>query len=613
MDTSGSGEAARSRWPALVFTLVSGLLDVLRKPTVFISYRRRDTARYAELIHERLVAELGRGNVFFDRDDIDYGKDFARIIEARVRTCQVLLVLVGPDWLTPPDDQGVRRPRLEDADDYVRHEIESGLRRGTACRVIPVCVHGAKMPAAADLPAALAGFAALNACEIDDAASAEGVEKLVSSIVGTGVPLSEFSRTLRFQRSVMPLVVCAVLAALSAGWVNLLDVAAIDVRFTDVITRLADSHAERQPDERVVLVAITAASERRLDKKDFDASWRHEHARLIRTLAERGAAAVVFDVYLKARSAYDGELVAAVQEARRRGMAVVFGSESARDDLLGTAVTGLEAAGADIGLLCIGKPKTFASITLAMLAVARTVEGRPSYLPSIGLLALGPAARVRKIEFGERRIELDTAAGELRTVHFSTDELVTPQLKPGCGLKTGDRTAQSIVRLSPLEVLRSPPKRLDYADLVAPIGDRPAPIAAGRIFLVGRESDGDRRWVSFGLHQEERYGFEIHADILHMLVAQEHVRPLAFGWQMLIALTLAYQGQRVVRLAAFGRRAVRWLALSAAVAGYFVIAVHLYAEYGILLELYPLIAFILAHALLVHSARKLGLWKGRRR
>ena len=69
----------------------------------------------------------------------------------------------------------------------------------------------------------------------------------------------------------------------------------------------------------------------------------------------------------------------------------------------------------------------------------------------------------------------------------------------------------------------------------------------------------------------------------------------------------------LLEAAAFGRRAVRWLALSAAVAGYFVIAVHLYAEYGILLELYPLIAFILAHALLVHSARKLGLWKGRRR
>ena len=96
-------------------------------------------------------------------------------------------------------------------------------------------------------------------------------------------------------------------------------------------------------------------------------------------------------------------------------------------------------------------------------------------------------------------------------------------------------------------------------------------------------------------------------------VAQEHVRPLAFGWQLLIALTLAYQGQRVVRLAAFGRRAVRWLALSAAVAGYFIIGVHLYARYGILLDLYPLIAFMLAHALLVHSARKLGLWKRKRR
>lgn len=612
MDTSGSGETGRSRWPAAVLTLAGSLLDVLRKPTVFISYRRRDTARYADLIHERLVAELGRGNVFYDREDVDYGKDFARIIEARVRTCQVLLVLVGPDWLAPPDDQGVRRPRLEDADDYVRHEIESGLRRGTACRVIPVCVHGAKMPAAADLPATMAGFAALNACEIDDATSAEGVEKLVSSVVGTGVPLSEFSRTLRFQRSVMPLVVCAVLAALSAGWVNLLDVAAIDVRFTDVITRLADGHAARQPDERVVLVAITAASEKRLNKPFVGTAWRPQYAQLIRTLAERGAAAVVFDVYLKAQSAHDGELVAAVAEARRRGMAVVFGSESAHDDRLSMAVTGLEAAGANVGLLCIGAPKAFGHITLAMFAVARSVEGRPTYMPSIGLLALGPAARVRKIEFGERRIELDTAAGELRTVHFSTDELVTPQSHPKCGLKAGDRIAQSMVRLSPLHLLRSAPKRLDYADLIAPIDDPPATVAAGRIFLVGRESDNDQSRVSFGLHQEQRYGFEIHADILHMLVAQEHVRPLAFGWQMLIALTLAYQGQRVVRLAAFGHRAVRWLALSAAVAGYFVIAVHLYAEYGILLELYPLIAFILAHVLLVHSARKLGLWKGRR-
>ena len=30
MDTSGSGEAARSRWPAVVFTLVSGLTGKLQ-------------------------------------------------------------------------------------------------------------------------------------------------------------------------------------------------------------------------------------------------------------------------------------------------------------------------------------------------------------------------------------------------------------------------------------------------------------------------------------------------------------------------------------------------------------------------------------------------------
>ena len=96
MDTSGSGEAARSRWPAVVFTLVSGLLDVLRKPTVFISYRRRDTARYAEL-----QASLSGGNldsqkfVAASKEYSDLGPLVEAIAASKATSLERLLFALG--------------------------------------------------------------------------------------------------------------------------------------------------------------------------------------------------------------------------------------------------------------------------------------------------------------------------------------------------------------------------------------------------------------------------------------------------------------------------------------------------------------------------------------
>ena len=114
---------------------------------IFISYRRADTANQAGWLAERLAGHFGRPQVVRDVDSIQLGNDFADVIAAAVTSCDVLLALIGHQWLAA----------AAGPDDYVRVEIESALTRGV--RVIPVLVDGARMPTAAELPPGLAMLA----------------------------------------------------------------------------------------------------------------------------------------------------------------------------------------------------------------------------------------------------------------------------------------------------------------------------------------------------------------------------------------------------------------------------------------------------------------------
>ena len=101
--------------------------------------------------------------VFKDVDNIDPGDDFVERITAAVSSCDVLLALIGQQWLTITDETGQRR--LDNPGDYVRLEIEKALTR--KIRVIPILVDDAQMPRANQLPANLAPFARRNAVEIN--------------------------------------------------------------------------------------------------------------------------------------------------------------------------------------------------------------------------------------------------------------------------------------------------------------------------------------------------------------------------------------------------------------------------------------------------------------
>src|ERR1043165_3354644 len=106
---------------------------------IFISYRRNDSAGYAGRLFDGLSAHFGEDQIFMDIDYIEPGEDFVQAIETAVGSCEILIALIGPSWLTI---ENVTGRRLDNPNDFVRLEIVAALARGI--RVIPVLVQGAQ-------------------------------------------------------------------------------------------------------------------------------------------------------------------------------------------------------------------------------------------------------------------------------------------------------------------------------------------------------------------------------------------------------------------------------------------------------------------------------------
>src|SRR5437868_2808199 len=111
------------------------------QPKIFISYRRDDSETDTDFLYEQLAHHFGKEHVFMDIDNIPVGRDFAEVIESAVSSCDVLIAIIGKQWLTITDGQ---KRRLDNPEDFVRLEIAAALRRKIL--VIPLLVRGAKMP-----------------------------------------------------------------------------------------------------------------------------------------------------------------------------------------------------------------------------------------------------------------------------------------------------------------------------------------------------------------------------------------------------------------------------------------------------------------------------------
>ncbi|MCB1479332.1 MAG: toll/interleukin-1 receptor domain-containing protein [Rhodobiaceae bacterium] len=162
--------------------------------SVFLSYRRDDTAGTVGRVHDRLRAVLPDLSIFLDVDDIAPGLDFAEAMYGRLSESDVVLVFIGKAWEARQAD-GSRR--IDDPEDHVRQEAASALAGGT--RVIPVLVDRPAMPRAKDLPADLAGLPRLNASVLRHASFAQDLGQLFSEAFGVhaGVETSKAGRFFR--------------------------------------------------------------------------------------------------------------------------------------------------------------------------------------------------------------------------------------------------------------------------------------------------------------------------------------------------------------------------------------------------------------------------------
>ena len=131
------------------------------------------------VIYDNLVAHFGEENVFMDIDNLAPGSDFDEVLMSEVKSCDVLLAVIGKHWSALKGDENL--PRLSDPEDFVVLEISTAL----ACKnilVVPILVNGTQMPRADYLPSQLRGLATRQALDLRDRAFRESMRSLIARI-----------------------------------------------------------------------------------------------------------------------------------------------------------------------------------------------------------------------------------------------------------------------------------------------------------------------------------------------------------------------------------------------------------------------------------------------
>lgn len=122
---------------------------------IFISYRHDDTRLMCDRIYAHLATIYGNPTLFRDLDNLAGGEDFREALARGLSASAVMLVIIGPTWLTATNAQGQRR--LFAPTDYVRNEIETALEHHIP--IIPVLVGGAAPPSTQALPPSITPLA----------------------------------------------------------------------------------------------------------------------------------------------------------------------------------------------------------------------------------------------------------------------------------------------------------------------------------------------------------------------------------------------------------------------------------------------------------------------
>jgi hypothetical protein len=157
---------------------------------IFVCYRRDDSSGHAGRLFDKLVDHFGKDRIFMDIDTIEPGEDFIEVIENAVGSCEILIAMIGRQWLSSADET---YRRLDNPNDFVRLEITAALNRDI--HIIPVLVQGATMPRPHELPTDLSKISRRNAHELSDLRWQRDVAQLINVLERIFVRLEEEQRS----------------------------------------------------------------------------------------------------------------------------------------------------------------------------------------------------------------------------------------------------------------------------------------------------------------------------------------------------------------------------------------------------------------------------------
>jgi pterin-4a-carbinolamine dehydratase len=137
--------------------------------SIFISYRRDTDAARAVMLDSMISGAFNPRDqppaVSIYRDTSErLGVAWPREIRERCSAADIVLVVLGPDWLEARDQYS--RRRIDQPDDWVRQEIELALQSGNT--VIPIAFGGKDLPPPEALPESLAALPARRGAVVRD-------------------------------------------------------------------------------------------------------------------------------------------------------------------------------------------------------------------------------------------------------------------------------------------------------------------------------------------------------------------------------------------------------------------------------------------------------------
>src|SRR5262249_47587229 len=145
---------------------------------IFVSYRRHDSAGHAGRFYDHLRDYFGSSRVFMDVDGIEPGTDFTQVLDERIAGAEVVVAVVGPNWLPAAGAGG--SGKSDHTEDYVFREIATAFARGV--EVIPVLVAGAAVPPQSELPDELADLTRRQMYAVNDTAFSASLARLIRAV-----------------------------------------------------------------------------------------------------------------------------------------------------------------------------------------------------------------------------------------------------------------------------------------------------------------------------------------------------------------------------------------------------------------------------------------------